>query len=369
MPNNDEMLFTGALDDNRAPADKAKDYQAEEIVASFAPVDWKEKSMDEICKYPIRNQDGSGSCVAQTGALMLGVENQIEENRFVELSAKDIYTRRYNGGAGMVGNDAMQILKNFGATFENLMPSQNQTEEQINVVHRLPSDEEIAQVFKSGGYVSLPFDIEKIASIMESEGGNGAKKPIMMWFRFPYDEWQIDPKVTNSKSTLVHHSVTGVDYVLRGGKKKIVIQDSWGHHSSTLEGLRFIDQDFINSRMTFCVYLKDLNNKWRSEQPEPSPEPQPQPTPEPNKPSHKFGKVLLYGMRQDPDVIALQNILKYEELFPQSVASTGNYLSITAKAVLAWQKKHDVASLAELNALQGRRCGSKTIKTLNSLYG
>ena len=71
---------------------------------------------------------------------------------------------------------------------------------------------------------------------------------------------------------------------------------------------------------------------------------------------------------QKADVVALQNILKYEGRFPANVASTGYYGSITAKAVYNFQVAHQVASLSELNSLGGRRVGPKTIKALNEIY-
>lgn len=156
----------------------------------------------------------------------------------------------------------------------------------------------------------------------------------------------------------MHISVTAIDFGLLNGRKVLVTQDSWGLHSTTQGGLRFIDAEFIKNRMTYCVMLKDLRNDWRDKET----------TPDRIKPRHRFSRTLEYGTMGDPDIAKLQDILKYEGLFPITIQSTGNYLQITAKAVYNWQTKHGVASQAELDSVQGKIIGPKTIKKLNELY-
>jgi peptidoglycan hydrolase-like protein with peptidoglycan-binding domain len=55
-------------------------------------------------------------------------------------------------------------------------------------------------------------------------------------------------------------------------------------------------------------------------------------------------------------------------MFPLNTESTGYYGSITAKGVLEWQLKHNVAPVDEINSLQGRRVGPATIAKLNEIY-
>lgn len=221
------MTFTGCLEDTRTIEEKQKDWHKD--LATSISLNWIEKDFDEIPVFPVRDQDGSGSCVAQSLALILGIENFLEEKRFVEFSAKDIYTRRSNKDTmGMMGVEALEIARKYGCTLEALIPSQKQGESEINIIDRKTSDEEIARIFKIKDYYQLPFSIEQIATIMESGRKNGVAKPLMVWFMFPRKEWTAIPELSGSNYDIVHHSVTAVDYGVMNGKKGIFIQDSWG---------------------------------------------------------------------------------------------------------------------------------------------
>lgn len=336
-----KQTFTGCLEDNRCEADKLKDFQHEELFAMGA-YDWTEKKTYR--SFPIRNQDGSSSCVAQTLALMLGVENLLEEGRFVELSAADIYTRRSNKpGGGMIGVNAFEIAKKFGATLEVLMPSQNIGESEINKAERKLSDEQISQVFKTGGYVQLPFDIDKIASVIATG------KAVMVWFQFPRSEWNKEPKVSSSTDDIVHHSVTAVDFTLKNGKKYLVIQDSWGLDKTTDKGLRLISEEYIKKRMTFAGYVTALPNNWRDN---PS-------VPDIAKPSVYLTQTLKIGSRGD-EVRQLQSVLKYEEMFPQTATQEGTFGPVTDRGVRLFQKKYNLSVDGII--------GPSSRRLINSLY-
>lgn len=349
----EEKLFSGVTEDPRTEEEQDQDYQADEV-ASFAPIAWVEKPREQWRKFPSRDQDGSGSCVAQTGGKMLGIENQLEEGKFIEFSARDIYERRANKpGEGMWGQNALDICSKFGATTEERMPSQRMNESQMNApLTRSEEDLQIARKYRGGGYVELAIDIDKIADVILNKG-----KGVMLFIYADYSEWTDVPttkfpNLTREQAN-VRHSITGVDAFLYNGEKAILIDDSWGKFYG-LDGQRILTESFLKARGYFAGYLLDLSNA------------QPQELP---KPKHRFNRTLTFGMVNNADVRAFQDILKHEGLFPKNVVSTGNYLQITAKAILAWQKNHDVAPLAELEFLKGRRCGPKTIARLNELYG
>jgi hypothetical protein len=363
MPNEQEQFRSGAEIDIRPESEKIKDYKFEEVVASVNPVNWIEKTPDQWRKFPIFNQNGSGSCVAQTEAKEMGIMRYLKDGNYVHFSATDIYSQRSNKPAsGMGAIDARTIVKNNGATLEVLTPSQGLTDQQMDTVVVEPHKREVGQVFAVPNFVELPAkNIDALASFIQT-----TKKGVMVWFYFEYREWTDHPVVMNPALDLYagstsRHSVTAVDFALVNGKKCIIIEDSWGPNFG-LGGQRVIDEDFFNARNWYAGYL--INFRFDDQtQPQPSPIPQP-------KPKYTFTKTLQFSpvFTVDADVKALQDILKYEGFFPANSQSTGYYGSISSKAVLAWQKKHKIAPNDELDKLQGRIVGPKTRAVLNQIY-
>lgn len=351
---------SGALVDVRSEAAKTKDHRFEEVVASIAPVNWVKKTPEQIRKFPIFNQNGSGSCVAQTGRKMLGVYSWLKTDVFLKLSAAHIYKRRSNKPqAGMGGDDVFKIMQQ-GTTLELFAPDDQLTDEQMDSANVNEFEEGIGKCFSIGNYLTVtPGDIETVASIIQQTG-----KAVMVWFYFTGDEWTARPSVKNpnlDRYALAtgRHSVAAVDFTLTDdGKKALIIDDSWGPTAGNGAGQRTVDEDFYKSRNFYVGHF--MNYKFEDQT-------QPGPTPAP-KPKYTFTKVLLFGMT-DPDVKALQDILRYEGLFPVNTDSSAYYGAITATGVLAWQKKHNVAPAEELDPLAGRRVGQKTITSLNQLYG
>lgn len=342
-------LSNGALLDTRTPEQKLKDVKFKEVVASANPVNWTEKNPSTYRKFPIFNQDGSGSCVAQTEAKELGIMRQLKDGNYVHFSATDIYQRRSNKpNGGMGAADVRQIAKE-GVTLEILVPSQNMGDAQMDNASVAPYMHEVGKVFAITDSINLTAgNIEEIASVIQTTG-----KGVMVWFYFAIDEWTERPVVkypTLTIETGLRHSVTAVDFTLVNGKKCLIIEDSWGT-SYGLAGQRIIDEDFLKARNWYASYL--VNFKFDQ--------------PPVVKPHYSFALPMEFG-QTSADIKALQDILKYETLLPTNISSTGYYGALTAQAVLKFQKKYQVAPDAELDPLQGRRCGQKTIAKLNQLY-
>ncbi len=374
--NDKEQFFSGAIIDIRPEEEKEKDYQFGEIVAAANPVNWVEKPQSAWRKFPIFNQDGSGSCVAQTLAKLLGILYWLKNQLYVHFSATHIYQRRSNKpSGGMAGVDAFNIARK-GVTLEELVPSQDMNDGQMDGTEILQYKQDVGSVFKIGNYVSLPIkDIDTIASVIQTTG-----KAVMVWFYFNRDEWTDVPIIKYpdlnlSAGDTSRHSVTAIDFTLYNGKKALIIEDSWGQFFG-LNGQRVITEDFFRVRNWFAAY--PINFAFEDQT-----QPQPEPSPGPTKPKYTFTKPLVFipwdsaknqsadvalHESQKTDVAALQNILKYEGHFPSNVSSTGYYGSVTAKAVYAFQVAHKVAPLSELDSLGGRRVGEKTIKVLNEIY-
>src|SRR3990167_9388296 len=122
-------------------------------------------------------------------------------------------------------------------------------------------------------------------------------------------------------------SITAVDFTLIGGVKHLVIEDSWGPGAG-MGGQRTISEAFHSARNFHASHLMTFQFEGG-------------PQPAPAAPHWVFNKNLAFNpiFFTDQDVKALQNILKWEGFFPTNVDSTGYYGAVTAKSVLAWQKK------------------------------
>lgn len=363
MPEEKLHFQSGALDDPRSEQEiLEQDIRFEEIVAAAAPVDWKKVPRSQYPNWPVFNQNGSGSCVAQTLGKMMGVHYALANKQdYVHYSATHIYQRRYNKPApGMAAIDAFRIAAQ-GVTLEELVPSQNMTDAEMDAIQIQKYKEDVGSVFKIGPLISLPVgDIEKVASVIQVTG-----KPVMTWFFFEYNEWTERPTIkypnlTRDKATCRHSVPSLIPTLLDVNSKGLVIQDSWGDLGGELRGKREITEEFFVKRNYFSGYFMNFTFQDQT-QPTPSPEPTP------GKPRYKFTKELTMGMR-NADVVALQNIMKYEGCFPENTASTGLYGAVTREAVLKLQIKNKIAPLAELQTVNGKRVGPKTIAWLNANY-
>lgn len=373
---NEESTYQGALIDERPAEEKAKDYTFEEIVASAAPVDWKEKSWEEMRQFPIFDQDGSGSCVAQTGKKMLGVYVQVKTGVWVELSASHIYQRRFNKpSGGMNGDDVFKIMQK-GTTLAAFAADQKMNDAKMDAIQVNDFEAKIGEAFKIGNYLTVvDKNIDTIASIIQQ-----TQKAVMLWFYFTYPEWTSIPVVKESNLDLYaaatcRHSVAGCDFTLIGkknapknkelwGKKAILIDDSWGPGAGNGAGRRLITEDFFNARNWFRAHF--MNFKFE-DQSAPTPTPTPTPTPVPGKPKHTFLRDLEFSATYvvDPEVKALQDCLKWEGCFPSNTDSTGYFGAITKTAVGKFQVKYGIASAADAGF---GRCGPKTRAKLNALF-
>ncbi len=350
-------------------------YAFREVVASANKVDWVEKkkptgfnfilNTKTWRRFPVQNQSSSGSCVAQAMAKILGILAYLKWGVFIKFSAGHIYIRRNNknigDGQGMNATDVYKIAQD-GVTMEELLPSQNLNEAQINALFESDLHKQVNLKIKN--YIFLPVgDIETVASVIQT-----TKKGVMTWFRFHYKEWKNVPVVL-AENPPNHHAMASCDFTLYNKSKALVNDESWGEDTA-LDGQRIMTEDFYKKRNTHASYPVDFKFETNS-------------VSAPVK--HKFSQTLIFipldlktqeiasefqtqHKNQLEDVQKLQDILKKEGLLPTSIDSTGLYYTITKKAVKAFQLKYQIASLEEINQVDGMSVGPKTIKKLNELY-
>ncbi len=297
------------------------------------PVVWAEKPQSAWRKFPISNQNGSGSCVAQTLKHLYGIYLYLKTGVWVAISASHIYQRRSNKPAGGMGGEDVFTIGQKGTTLEMFAPSENMSDTQMDAVNVVPFMSKIGETFKLGAYVVVsPTDIDTVASIIQKTG-----KGVMVWFYFTYPEWTNVPKVINpnlvkeAPSTL-RHSVTAVDFTMYQGQKALIIDDSWGNQTA-MNGQRVITEDFFNKRNFFAAHFQNF----------------------------AFEESIIKPT-YDESIRSLQDCLKAEGLFPTNVESSGVYGPITIKAVNKFQVKYGIDPVGTGTV------GPKTKAKLRELY-
>jgi hypothetical protein len=138
------------------------DYRYEEIVTAGKPVDWKkgfdvEKELD--IKIPMKDQDGSGSCVGQGWSYYGAVLNAAEVGYYKEQSAKAIYSQIELGlpQGGAYIRDGAKLFVNWGSLQENMLPSYDNgnppSEEFMKIkTWKTPAMNKIAEVLQAKEY-------------------------------------------------------------------------------------------------------------------------------------------------------------------------------------------------------------------------
>ena len=350
---------TGALIDDRSEDNKIKDYFFDETVASASQVHWRTKSPKDWRRFSVKDQDGSGSCVMQSLSKQAEILHFLRSDELIEFSAGFYKYRRNAPQYGMNGVDAFDIWREKGVPSEALVPSQKKNDAQMDTLVHSQFALEQAKNYRVSAYLQFTpgkYDedaFEKVASTIQTTG-----KGVMVWFFYGRNEWGNTPRIKDENLKLAggedyRHSITAVDFTKYRGKKYLVCENSWGEDGKWGHRV-LISEEFFRTRNYFACY--PMSFKFFEEE-----------APEPAK--RQFTKTLRYSASITTDVMHLQDILKKEGFFPTNIASTGRYLSITAKAVLRFQRKYNVASEAELSALGGRVVGPKTREALNQLHG
>lgn len=316
--------YNGAID-NQTSEEKAENYKLAEIVASISPVEWVEKN--DWTQYPIRNQDGSLTCVCQTLATEMGIIFKQKYGKFIDFSSSFPYQQRGGNYGGCTSSDVYSVFPKIGNIFESQMAGQNLREDEVLNIPLENYYKDLALPF-TVKRIELPVDFETVASTIQATG-----KGVMVWFHFSYDEWT-DMPVVLPQPTTSGHSVTAVDCLLKNGKKYLVIQDSWGLQYA-MGGYRFISEEYFNARCFLASYLKTFQKLVITED---------------------SVKPIYNG-----SIISLQKCLKWEGLFPANVAEVENYGNITKGAVIAFQKKYGITPAVGY-------FGQKTQAKIISLY-
>lgn len=333
--------YIGAQVDTRSEAEKAKDWQATEVMAFGIP-QFRTVQENQWKKYNIRNQDGSGSCVANSQAKYMEVLYTIKHAQSIAFSHAPVYINRANRPQGGMGfPDAPKLQIKYGACLESYIPSQDKTDQQLDAI-TLPVDYEMNNDYiHPENFVAVPIDFYSVANYVEQNGA------CVIWIISDYTNWNKDIPTVGGKSVgNVRHAICAVDAVTVNGVQYLVIEDSWGKFGK-YNGQRLITAEFFKDA---CFVAYGFLNFTYDEEATPGFEP--------------FLKPMQFG-NKNTEVKRLQDYLKSKGLFPSNQQSTGLYGNITAQAVLAFQIRHKVDNINTLNSLKGRYVGQKTLKAIN----
>lgn len=309
--------YIGVVEDPRDEESKSKDYKYEDLAQGEITLNWVEYNEKNLKSFPIQDQDGSSSCVAQATSKILAMHEVLEGKDYTQLCPKFIYTRRNNyPDGGMWFQNALEIACKSGSCPESFMPCANKGESFMNEKTELNICAEKASLYKGKFYFNIPISIKDIAEVMEQGYG------VLLGFRFDYDEWTNVPYIKDTSKQKCHHGVAGVDYCLYNGKRAIIIEDSWGPNQGK-GGRRIITEDFLLTRCSFAGYVTSL-------------------------PNYVFTKTLRVGSK------GLEVKMIQEKL---GITADGIFGVKTKRAVIEFQKIHQLVSdgivgiitMAELN--------------------
>ena len=333
--------YTGVIEDPRPKKEKKKDWNAKELLAGKPVVQWIEK--DEWKGYEERNQHSTNTCVPQSVAKLLEINEKYESGKTVVFSATKAYADRTNSGAG---SWLQQMLAYACAdkytTEERLMSQGLDSDKAVEDLAKEWNghDARVARRYAGKSYLTVDSDPDTIAYWISQRQG------ISALFFFTATEWKYKkPRFkepyyfSRFDKHALRHAVAIVDYGLIDGEKYFKVEDS-AHFGG--RSVRYIHEDWILERCYAAGLVYDKPN-----------------TP-PEASKFQFKKNLWLGMRNNADVVKLQDRLKQEGFFPMSIPSTGNYFEITRQAVEKYQKSKGLSSW-----WPGRFVWTKTRSNLN----
>ena len=358
-----------------------KDYRDIPLAAFGAATPLTGKFFVDVTKLPVWNQKKIGSCVGHAGAKYKQLLDWMETGEMKKLSPRFLYAiakaRDDYPFEGTFPRLVAKILKDHGCATEATVPNDSDLSHEAYVYNRVESDipEDSwaeAKEFCIQGY-AFP-NVKSAAELGNAiQNYNGA----MLLMRVGKEWWtKADGTSSWSAKDVVplrppKEIVSGHEVYLYGyevetsGRVKFYIFNSWSLDWGMTGKAWFYHDEyapFLDEAITFV----DLPNNWQETIDQ---------LPSKESFEHQFLVPIHYGT-QNEEVKALQTALLIDGHFSRELYGTllkagslGFYGSITAQAVLSFQRKHKVASETELTLLGGKSVGPKTRNQLNLMFG
>ena len=343
-----------------------RDYRYEEIFGTppapvWEPIDPKPEPM-----FPMKNQNGSSSCVGHAISKAGGVLEYYESGKYRDFSARFIYAQRSNKpGRGMIMREGMMIGVKQGFALESLLPSYGKNEKEMNITEDILTDvRQTALVWKADKFFYIDNTFDNIAALLAKKlpviigvaGTNEGWKDRKGWVRPP----RPGERVWYHAMVVVPENKKGKNFGLIHGRKTLIVDNSWGlKHSACYKGQVFFTEEYL-PWMKWNFYFTSLPDDWRDKEEKTIP-----------KPKHKFLIDLSYGMKNHPEVKALQECLKWLGMFPKNIKCTGNFYSITLESVQTFQAtyKKEISKVVGYKISCSGYVGVGTRTILNKIFG
>jgi len=328
-----------------------------------------------IEQLPNWNQKQIGSCIGHASAKGKQVLELKETGKVIPLSPRFIYAlcKSQDGlpYEGTFYRMAGKVLMDYGCATEMTVPNNSDLThaEYINLKNIPPSAYKEAKQYAIKGYVYVnPFNLDSLKrGIMAGGVLLGMKLDNNWWTNKEgmrsYKAEDILP-LRVPKQILGGHAVFAYKWDKFEGRDRIWIVnsfgDKWGINGNGYfmwDEYSSFKQGDANGLIEGWSYI-DLPNDWIKEVKD---------LPPAQFFKYNFVKDIEKGQTSE-DVRNLQIALKILKIFPATQKETGYYGSITQKAVLDFQYKYQVASVAEIRHVNGLRVGPKTRKKLNELF-
>jgi hypothetical protein len=208
-------------------------------------------------KIPVKDQNGSYSCVGQACAYYESVQDAIEKGIYTEKSARDAYSQIFAPGGGSSTRAGVNLIVKKGVCRESLMPSYlvgGYPPDEAFITKRKDARKETisdALTAKGSAYASVKIDIDSMAQAIRDNHGiifvvegedNGTWRT-----KFPR------PPIAESEWA---HCIYAGKAKLINGKKHIGILNSWSENTGD-NGWQWLNEEYINktfSRDAMTVY-------------------------------------------------------------------------------------------------------------------
>lgn len=216
-------IYNGIAKDTRSEKEKAKDFNAKELLVSSPVIFRNVSGVSEVKCGVIRNQDGSGSCVCQS--LVKAIEMSAKFNNFditLPKSSTYIYQNRSNRPqSGSSPVEMCQFTKSNGWYLEKDVPSQNMNDYQMDN-YKITADRLKEQGYTLSYFVDSTPEFEEIASYVAQYGNT------MLLIDSDYNGYCKDIPTPNERNHQIRHEICIVDSITYNGVKYLVMDDSWG---------------------------------------------------------------------------------------------------------------------------------------------